>query len=513
MRGNCQPKARPAHRALWRARDLRGDDKMSGCMGAGRYEVYGHDGRRWLIDCVRDSRAAALMRCEELAEDTRAAFNLLQVVDAGRSDGCERVIHEQAVHRKQASRPRMQTVKDASYCEQLVDYYALHARLVVGRLLRPFLDDERVTALELLHDYTRLRRLMRDDRLYPLALNHVASLQARMADRPAADRRAEIDRAVQQIIERARGGHAYAGLSRALAAGGLPAACAALPADATPEQTRLYLSAAIARLLRDQADWPDKLTALLDLVARADGSEAGCALVDEAVAEILQSADAVETLLGHAPSLADRVIARIRLARGELHMAGDRPPAARTGAGAGAEADAPDLAQRLSRAFVQAPAIWQQAPRTLMHQAESVLHGTRPLANQATQEAEAFERVVAALHGVGGLAGGPETADAVTRRARLVYGDAFENLPPRPSVEKVADLLSPRAARIGYLLALAASPFGRKYAHVMVAVLTDTLKGLTSREALLADGGDPREIQKMVRELTDRLSLLDPQRG
>jgi hypothetical protein len=47
----------------------------------------------------------------------------------------------------------------------------------------------------------------------------------------------------------------------------------------------------------------------------------------------------------------------------------------------------------------------------------------------------------------------------------------------------------------------------------MVAVLTETLKGLTSRDALLADGGDPREIQKMVRELTDRLSLLDPQQG
>ena len=488
-------------------------------MRAGRYEVYGHDGRRWLIDCVRDSRAAALMRCEELAEDARTGFTLLQVVDAGRAHGREMVIHEQAVHRKQASRPRMQSVQDASYCEQLVDYYALHARLVVGRLLRPFLDDERVTALELLHDYTRLRRLMRDDRLYPLALNHVASLQARLADRPAAERRAEIDRAVQQIIERARGSHAYAGLSRALAEGGLPAARTALPAGATPDQARLQLSAAIARYLRDHGDWTDKLQALLDLVAGADGSEAGCALIDEAVAEILQSADAVEALLGHAPNLADRLVARIQLARGALHTTDDRPKVGRPGAGSGAGcgagpgADARQLAQRLSRAFAHREAVWRQAPATLMRQVEGVLHATRPLANHPTQEAEAFERVVAALHGVGGLAGGPETADAVTRRARLVYGDAFENLPPRPTVEKVAGLLSPRSAQIGYLLALAASPFGRKYTQVMVAVLTETLKGLTSREALLADGGDPREIQQMVRELTDRLTLLDPQRG
>jgi hypothetical protein len=104
-------------------------------------------------------------------------------------------------------------------------------------------------------------------------------------------------------------------------------------------------------------------------------------------------------------------------------------------------------------------------------------------------------------------------ADAVTRRARLVYGDAFENLPPRPTVEKVAALLSPRAAQIGYLLALAASPFGRKYTAVMIAVLTDTLKGLTSRDALLADGGDPRAVHTMVQELTDRLALLDAQLG
>jgi hypothetical protein len=485
------------------------DGNTSGVMGAGRYEVYGHDGRRWLIDCVRESRASALMRCEELAEDARAGFTLLQVVDAGRPDGRERVIHEQAVARKQASRPRMQTVQDASYCERLVDYYALHARLVVGRLLRPFLDDERVTALELLHDYTRLRRLMRDDRLYPLALNHVASLQARMADRPAAERRAEIDGAVQQIIERARGGHAYAGLSRALAEGGLPAASTALPAGATPEQARLHLAAAVARHLRDHADWADKLAALLDLVAEADGSEAGCAVIDEAVAEVLQSADAVEALLGHAPTLAERLIARIRLARGQLHLQAD----SHAGARPTPPAEASELARRLSRAFADAPAIWREAPATLMRQVEGVLHGTRPLAGQASQEAAAFERVIAALHGLGGLAGGPEMADAVTRRARLVYGDAFENLPPRPTVEKVAALLSPRAAQIGYLLALAASPFGRKYTAVMIAVLTDTLKGLTSRDALLADGGDPREVHTMVQELTDRLALLDAQLG
>ena len=74
---------------------------------SGRYEVYGHHGRRWLIDGVRDSRAAALMRCEELAEDARAGFDLLQVVDAGRSDGCERGIHQQALHRKQAKAKSM----------------------------------------------------------------------------------------------------------------------------------------------------------------------------------------------------------------------------------------------------------------------------------------------------------------------------------------------------------------------------------------------------------------------
>ena len=100
--------------ALAGAKRSRRRRQKSGQMRAGRYEVYGHDGRRWLIDCVRDSRAAALMRCEELAEDARTGFTLLQVVDAGRAHGREMVIHEQAVHRKQASRPRMQTSPTAS---------------------------------------------------------------------------------------------------------------------------------------------------------------------------------------------------------------------------------------------------------------------------------------------------------------------------------------------------------------------------------------------------------------
>ena len=479
-------------------------------MEAKRYEVYGHDGRRWLIDCVRASLASALIRCDELANDVRAGFDVLRVVDTGHADGRERVIHEQTVSRRHANRPRMRTIKEAAYCERLADYYSLEARLTIGRLLRPFLDDARITALELLHDYTRLRRVMRDDRLYPLALNHIASLQAQACGRPAAERRSEIDRAVQQIMDQARGRHAYAGLSQALARGGLPAARAELPADTTPEQTRLHLSAAVARYLRDHHDWPDKLAALLDLLGPAtDADPSGATVIDACVAEILQSAEALEALIGHPPSLGERVIARARLAQGRLHATGETQTQTQTPDFGETARDEEALAHRLSRLFAERKTLWAAAPETLFRQAASVLHGTRPLAGQKSQEAAAFERVVGSLQTGGGLAGGPEMADAVTRRARLIYGDSFEDMPPRPAVEKVTSLLSPRAAQIGYQLALAASPFGQKYPSVMTGVLSETLKGVSDRRALLAGRTDPRQADAMIRELGERIHLLE----
>jgi hypothetical protein len=472
-------------------------------MSESRYELYGHDGRRWLIDSVHPTLTKSLIRCDQLSDDANSAFTLLRVVDAG-GDGTRRqVVHEQSVRRGKRAKVRMQPVEEAWHCVRQVDYYAVQARLLVGRLLRRFLDDERLTALELMHDYGHLRRLMRDDRLYAQAINHVAVLQARQAEMPTAERRAELERAIQAVVERSRKSFQYDALAQTLAEHGAAAAWAALPAERTEEQKRALMGAVVARHLRGCGDWCAKLSALLALAPGRAAPEVQ-RVIDEAAGEVLQSPEAVSEILGHGSDLTARLVARVRLVRARLDEADlaavARDPAVRD----------PELAGRLAAAF--AAGGWEAAPGVLLRQVEAVFNGTRPLADGPGGEAEAFEAVLAELRSLGGPVGGPTMADALTRRARLVYGDAWENLGPKPGAETMIGLLPRRSEQIGYLLALAASPYGRKYETVMVELLTQTLQGLRDRRALAADGSraadaDGIDLDAMTRELADRLEL------
>jgi hypothetical protein len=179
---------------------------LAGAMAESRYELYGQDEHRWLIDSVHPTLTKALIRCDQLCDDAQCRFTLLRVTDVGADGRRQQTVHEQAVRRGKRAKARMQPVDEAWYCTRLIDYYARQARLLIGRLLRRFLDEERLTALELMHDYTHLRRLMRDDRLYTLAVNHIAVLQAKQGDLSVVQRRAELEHAIQAVVERARKG-------------------------------------------------------------------------------------------------------------------------------------------------------------------------------------------------------------------------------------------------------------------------------------------------------------------
>lgn len=472
-------------------------------MSGGRFEVYGHDGSRWLIDSVHESLAAAMTRCEDLSEDFRAGFETLKVLDQNKFANRAATVHEQTCLRGAPKPVKIQPVTEVSHCERLIDYYAVHARLVLCRLLRGFLDDERITALELMHDYTRLRRLLRDDRLYPMALSHVATLQAKNVGMPTHKRSTEIDQAVERIVNRAKNAHAYAEMAEVIATQGLDAAYGRLPAEHGQNRKQVELAGAMARHMRAAQDWPDKLAALLDLLPGATRPET-FAVIDEAVAEILESREAVDAVIGVIPELGDRLIARVKLARGTWH---EGVPDADARIGATGEADVPEIGLRLSRAF--ASGRWSHAPGVLMRQVGKALHGTQALRRQRREERESFNDLLKALHSVGGLAGGPEMADAVTRRARLVHGDEHENLAPKPAVVAVMKRLRPRSAQIGYLLALAASPFGVKYRSVMIETLTEALKGLKNRQGLLAEGAAASDPKTMMRELYAHLAALE----
>ncbi len=464
-------------------------------MIARSYEVYGHDGARWLIDSIHDDKQDAIRRCEELAADLTSAYVRLQVCEEGRFQNRAVVVHEQTCARGGEPAIRVQPIDEAPYCQRQIDYYLLRARRVVARLLRPFLDREQITVLELMHDYGRLRRLLRDDRAYPQALARVAAIQAHEAGVTTAQRSAEIDRVVETVVRRARYDQSIDALVRVLEVGeGLSALWAELPADTSPSERIVKTQATLARYLRQRPGWPAKLAALLELRLRDHGSPEAVETLDGAIADLLESREALREILGAGANLAEALCMRIRLARGQL------PDPEGDGGG--------DVVALLAAAMPDLP----QAREGVLGTVAKALATTRPLTRQGgTAEAVAFERVVAALTSVGGLVGGPEMADAVTRRARTVHARDDEDLPPAEGVKTVTRMLEPRSAQVGYLLALAASPFGRRHRVIMLKILAGTLKGLTGRQSLLSAGQetDPEVSREMVEELKSHIAALE----
>lgn len=453
------------------------------------FEVYGDDGARWLIDSVHDYKRDAVRRCEELAADPNNSFVRLQVREEGRFKNRAVVVHEQECARDAGRAVQVQPVDEAPYCKRLIDYYALQARRVVARLLRPFLDREGITALELLHDYPRLRRLLRDDNAYPQALSRVAAIQAKDAGVTTAQRSEELDQAVEALVRRARYDDTVDDLARTLEAEGLAAMWAAIPAEIKPAERTVKTQAALTRYLRYRGGWAGKLGALLELIP-PDRDAAVLETVDGAVADLLESREAVREIVGGSANLGGALTARIRVARGQAP---------------GTEGADP-VADRLAAAMPDLP----QSHDCLLEAVSRGLATTQPLTKEGGEaERKAFRRIVEALTSAGGLIGGPAMADGVTRRARTVFARDDEDLSPADGAKTVTRMLHPRSVQVGYLLALAASPFGRRYRNVMMKILAGMLKGLTGRRGLLPDDATEDVSDDMVREIKAHIAALE----
>ncbi|MCH7551642.1 MAG: hypothetical protein IIA35_08110, partial [Proteobacteria bacterium] len=66
-------------------------------------------------------------------------------------------------------------------CEDIADFYRFPARRTAGRLLRPYLDDQGVSALELAFSPGRLMMFERNDKLFAPAIQRVGGIQAKIA--------------------------------------------------------------------------------------------------------------------------------------------------------------------------------------------------------------------------------------------------------------------------------------------------------------------------------------------
>ena len=150
------------------------------------YEVLVSDRGRWTIDSVHAARTLAMETAETVL--ARKQYEGVKVTAKKDNSAEEKVIFEEIIGK--AAKPiSIAPIDKAPICGTLDEYYQFKSRRTISRLLRHYLDEHSLTALELLYSIGHLRMLERSDVLFVAAMHRVAGIQAKVTGQRPSDRR------------------------------------------------------------------------------------------------------------------------------------------------------------------------------------------------------------------------------------------------------------------------------------------------------------------------------------
>ncbi|WP_244433920.1 protein kinase, partial [Azospirillum sp. B506] len=354
----------------------------------------------------------------------------------------------------------MGTLDEAELCGTLADYHALPARLMIGVVLRSYLDPLRLTPTEVIHLVKPLKSCLEQGTLIEAAITRIATVQARAPGQELQLRRRAIRAAVDESWAKAR--TAQAAFS-AMPRGRKPVDWLLTQGVKTPTGDADYdLRVAIALELVDCKSWTGKLDRLLEL-HQWDRDERLSMAVDGVIGDILASTSAGAELFG-ANLLPGTLLATLcDLLFGRIGM----------------EAIGPNRIGVLNALFRQGKLA--QAKAAVLDRIRRQLKAPQPLGRGAfDQEKEMLTTLVAHLLTRDGLIGGAAMADALTVRfsRRLEQGGASAY---RRSIVGLGEGQSDLICRIHYLTRIAAAPPAERHADEILA----SLEAAISNELLI----------------------------
>ncbi len=448
------------------------------------YEVQVATGNRWVIGSIHAAQTVAMSRAQALLGGSEHdAVRVLR--ETGRNK--EEVIFQQECARRTDRPITISPIDEASVCKELVDLTGFEARKTAGRVLRKYLDEYNLTALEVLHNHDHYRDLRHTEKLYDQAIHKVGSVQARALGEKAQQRIDLLYRLATQLFDETRELRDKGRYLSIINDDGLTAALRQISESYSEDARPFYISAALAAYVGQARDWEAKLNLLLDLLAKRPTEEA-CGYIDEVCAEILDGSNAVMELLGSQPDLVTALCMMANLAVGRFES--KRPGEA--------------LLVRLNAATKQLP--MRVTRRILLERVARETSGTNPLTHEDDDaDRTAFPDLTRDLISYAGLNGGPEMSDALTRRARIVMGSVDSDLSADEAIDFMLGLLPTAAVKIGYLLDLSRSEFGLKYRAPILTRLLQLVEPITELVELLPPDSSREDLAVAVDDLRLRV--------
>lgn len=372
-------------------------------MSKTHYELHVRRNGRWSIEAAFDTQEAAELaaRAEISAHGAEEAKVLKYRPFAGfEVEVC--VYHRKAADGKDDVMMLGGGADGAPVCRQLDELYKFEARVVASRLLRVFLDKQRITVSELLHGWSYARRLDEQGGLLRAAVAATARWQAENLGVDAKERTRVLNELIEQALARLRVYNAGRKNLAPLEWGDLDRCRRCVALDVGEGEGDFFFMAQVVDGLQGAGGLLAKLEMLLDPWEEA-GTERTAQLLESIIADALGSVETLRELLGRQPHLAAGLAALADLLFG-------RPPAF----------DGAPLAPALLRiGRMAADGRAPQCRAMLIERIRGSLAGDQPLDRRNPQgDALLIGMLEQRLLGPDGrIIGGAEVAKALTRRA------------------------------------------------------------------------------------------------
>lgn len=301
-------------------------------------------------------------------------------------------------------------------CRTTSDLYTAGAKRAIGRLCREFLDATMLTPTELLHTPEKQHQYLNRGTDYQAAVQKAAVAQAQTAHQNVAQRVRElyniVDTVVRETAERLK-----AKPASPIDPPGFAAFVAAARKAELTEARDFFVNAALAAHLADAKTWSEKIERLRKLGDAAADATIVLPLVDQILAEIVESKTAMRELFGPSETLMKFV-----------DMLVDMLVAPQPG-----RMELPEAGQQL-REFLGTHAV-PETRASLLRQLRRSLENKAPLASgPPPADLNAHLKLLDILIRAGDAVGGENTVDLFTERLPRVLtvdtlNSAFRQLP------------------------------------------------------------------------------------
>ena len=450
------------------------------------FEVQTAKSGRWLIEMTSVHKTEALKCVDDLLAQNPGEG--VRIVEQRENWVSEKVIFEQKPdHNNKAIKPVF--VSDLQMCTTFSDYYALPSRLTIGRLLRAYLDQHGLMALELLSNIGHLRALDRMEKYFPSAMQHIAQLQSKKSDQSKTDRLDRLYLVFEKVQKRARRAEGdYEKYAQMLDQHGADRALSEIRAT-HPKTSEIVVVGMLALHLRGQT-WAQKLALSIDIAEQSRGPATLC-LADELMAEILNGGEVIDELFRGFSTCGDAWKVFVLLTSGRL----SKPP----------KYMAPEV-KRLNDLFLEFDL--KETRDVLLKRISHGLSGTQKLSKNGREaDRNTFISLVRDLAEPTGLSGGADMAEAVVKRAKTLLGAEDGDLPIETAIRQALYLMPSQAGRLGLLLDFAASNLGQKHDNLVRQQLLNLLDKLKSIFDLFPSDVAQKDHITQIEHLRKRLTL------